>query len=99
METIYLDSEFRCSRAGAGELQIETDVFSGKCDKYVEGFRYVPEGHSWTREDGQIFSGLMIAPWKDLAVLQAYQEQYETMAEEIADMQTALNMLEVYADG
>lgn len=81
MEVIYLDSEFRCSRSDpGGTTQVTTDFFAGKCDKYVEGFRYVPEGETWVRPDGQQFRGLMIAPWEDLAILRAYQEQYEAMA-------------------
>lgn len=63
---IYLDSDFRCHLTDGGEMRlIETDVFEGKAKAYIEGFRYVPEGQTWTRSDGVEFQGLMIAPATD----------------------------------
>ena len=51
--TIYLDSEYRCHLTNDGTMQeIETDVFDGKEKAYIEGYRYVPEGQTWTRSDG-----------------------------------------------
>lgn len=87
MRTIYIDSEFKCHVSDDGTMTaVETDVFDGKCDDYIEGFRFVPQGESWTREDGAVFKGEMIAPWADYQKLQAYQQQYETM---MAEMDTA----------
>lgn len=66
MKTIYLDSEFICHLTNDGTMQaVETDVFDGQSDEYIKGYRYVPQGQSWTREDGEIFQGLMICPAKD----------------------------------
>ena len=66
MKTIYLDSEFVCHLTNDGTMQaVETDVFDGQAEEYIKGYRYVPQGQSWTREDGEIFHGLMIAPAKD----------------------------------
>lgn len=80
MKTVYYDSDYHCHTAdGGGMTAVETDMFDGKCDAYIEGYRYVPAGQSWTREDGTAFSGEMITPWRDSAVLAAYQEQYEAM--------------------
>lgn len=84
MKTIYIDSDFKCHVSNDGTMTaIETDVFDGKCDTYVEGFRFVPHGESWTRSDGVTFHGEMIAPWQDYNVLQAYQKQYEAMNAEL----------------
>ena len=78
--TIYIDSDFKCYASEAeGLTPVETPVFDGKCDLYIEGHRYVPAGATWTRSDGAEFAGEMITPWKDSAVLAAYQEQYEAM--------------------
>lgn len=80
MKTVYLDSDFKCHVTDDGTMTaIETDKFDGKCDAYIEGTRYVPEGKSWTRSDGKVFHGEMITLWKDSRILQAYQEQYEAM--------------------
>jgi hypothetical protein len=49
--------------------------FAGKCQAFVEGYRVVPEGQAWTREDGADFSGLMIAPATDPKLLSAAQAQ------------------------
>ena len=92
MRTIYLDSEFKCYVAESGDMAaVETDLFDGKCDAYIEGYRFVPEGESWTREDGQTFDGEMVAPWADYDQLAAAQRQYEQ--EQMADMENALKIL------
>lgn len=76
--TIYLDSEFRCHlTAGEGMQAVETDYFAGKCQTYIEGFRFVPAGQSWTRSDGVVFPGKMIVPWKDIRELERAQFEYE----------------------
>ena len=63
---IYLDSDFRCHLTNDGTMQaVETDVFDSKERAYIEGYRYVPEGQTWTRSDGVEFHGLMVAPAKD----------------------------------
>ena len=76
--TIYLDTEYRCHlAAGEGMQAVETDVFDGKCAAFIEGYRFVPAGETWTRSDGTVFSGLMVAPAEDYAALAKAQEQYE----------------------
>ena len=78
MREVYLDEEFRCHVCFAeGRTTVETDFFDGKCDAYIEGYRFVPDGESWTREDGTVFSGEMVAPWKDWQELIASQRGYE----------------------
>lgn len=63
---IYLDSDFRCHLTDDGTMRaVETDVFDGREKAYIEGYRYVPEGETWTRSDGTMFRGLMVAPAKD----------------------------------
>ena len=100
MRTIYIDSEFKCHVTDDGtKTQVETDFFDGKCDNFVTGYRLIPEGSFWTREDGTSIRGLTIFPWKDYRILQAYQEQYEAMSAEVVDMQNALAVLGVEADG
>lgn len=78
MKIIYIDSDFKCHTSNAdGLTQIETDVFDGKCDAYIEGYRFVPAGQTWTRSDGVVFTGEMVAPWKPWAELDAAQREYE----------------------
>ena len=78
MRTIYLDSEFKCHVSDDGTMTAaETVFFDGKCDAFTEGYRFVPEGESWTREDGEVFRGEMIAPWKDFDELDEAQREYE----------------------
>lgn len=76
---IYLDSDFKCHISPSALLvrQIETNIFDGKCKTYIEGFRFVPEGETWTRSDGVEFKGEMITPWMDLDVLNRAQFEYE----------------------
>ena len=76
--TIYLDSGFKCHVADDGTMTaVETDFFDGKCAAYIDGYRFVPAGESWTREDGAVFAGEMVAPWKDWQELIASQREYE----------------------
>ena len=85
---IYLDSEFRCHSSDTGGLQVvETDVFDGKCNRYIEGYRYVPEGQTWTRDDGVQFTGPMVSPYKNYDILAAYQEQYQEDSEAVDQAQ------------
>ena len=78
MKKIYLDAAFRCHVApGDGLTAVETAAFDGKCDAYIEGYRFVPGGKTWVREDGAVFTGEMIAPWKPWQELDAAQREYE----------------------
>ena len=86
---IYIDSNYKCHTSTAdGLTAIETDAFDGKCRQYIEGYRFVPAGETWTREDGHRFTGEMVAPWRNYAILaelQAIYEEEQTKAmEEIA---------------
>ena len=93
---IFLDSDFRChTAAGAGLTPVETTAFDGKCSAYIEGYRYVPAGQSWTRADGVIFTGEMIAPAEDSRILEAAQAAYEEAQAENADALAALEVLGV----
>lgn len=97
---IYIDFDYKCYTESAEErLAVETDFFDGKCKTFIEGYRFVPEGETWTREDGVVFAGEMVAPWKDYATLAAAQAGYEEAAAELQDMQEALNLLGVDANG
>lgn len=83
MRTIYIDSAFKCHTANDSTMtEIQTDFFDGKCSTFIEGYRIVPSGEAWTREDGEVFRGEMIAPWKDYRELDAAQKQYERMMQE-----------------
>lgn len=78
MRTIYLDNDYKCHVENDGTLTpAKTNAFDGKCDTYVEGYRFVPAGESWTRSDGVVFTGEMIAPWKSWDELDAAQRAYE----------------------
>lgn len=100
MKTIYLDSNFKCHISAAdGRTQVETDAFDGKCDTYIEGYRFIPAGQTWTRADGTVFAGEMIAPWKPWDELDASQreferEQYKTVVAQNAEYETALSEIE-----
>ena len=93
--TIYIDTDFKChvSDPDGTMTAIETDFFDGKCDSYIEGYRFVPAGESWTRQDGEVFHGEMIAPWRDWRELDEAQRDYER--EQYETMEAALVILGV----
>ena len=75
---IYIDADYKCHTTPAeGRRAVETSAFDGKCAAYIEGYRFVPAGETWVREDGAEFTGEMIAPWKPWETLDAAQLEYE----------------------
>lgn len=76
---IYIDTDFKChpSNHDGSYTPVETDFFDGKCDAYIEGYRYIPDGETWTHPDGVVFHGEMIAPRMDWRALDTIQREYE----------------------
>ena len=82
---IYIDSDFRCHTIPDENLrEFDVPFFDDKCATLIEGYRYVPPGESWIREDGEVFKGEMITPAVDDASVWKLQEQYEAMVAETA---------------
>lgn len=98
--TIYIDSDFKCHIATAdGLTAVDTNYFDGKCPAYIEGYRFVPEGQTWTRPDGVVFHGEMVSPWKPWRELdsaqRAYeQEQLESLSAQNSEYEAALSEIE-----
>lgn len=77
--TIYIDSDYKCYvSAVEGRRAIETDFFDGKCEEWIESYRFVPEGETWVKENGEMFRGEMVSPWKDLGEAYVAQAAYVT---------------------
>lgn len=75
---IYIDSDFKCHTSDDGTMTaVETDFFDNKCGAFIEGYRFIPAGQIWIREDGMTFRGEMVSPWKPYAELDVTQRQYE----------------------
>lgn len=92
--TIYIDSDYKCYTSDAdGRRAVEINFFDGKCDEWIESYRFVPEGETWTREDGEVFEGEMTAPWKDLS--EAYTAQTVYLERQNAQYKAALSEIEV----
>lgn len=84
--TVYIDDDFKCHVAPSeGRVAVESDFFDKKCAALIECYRFVPEGATWTRKDGEVFSGEMIAPHKDIAAALAIQIEYDHMEENAGD--------------
>ena len=83
---IYIDSDFKChvSDPDGVYTAVDADYFDGKCPAYIEGYRYIP--------DGVTFSGEMIAPWRDWRTLDDAQRAYEW--EQLAAYEQALSEIE-----
>lgn len=98
MRTIYIDSDYKCHITNDGAMTaVNTPFFDGKCDTFIEGYRFVPDGKSWTRDDGVVFHGEMIAPWKKSNELVASQREYEKQLLEeyeaaLSEIETALGV-------
>lgn len=91
MRTIYIDSDFKCHTINDNMFTaVETNFFDGKCDTFIEGFRFIPNGKIWKHKDGTIFSGEMVASWKPYTELVAIQIEYERNQKLIAELDAAL---------
>lgn len=96
MRTIYIDSDYKCHLESDGTMNAVEAVFFDGCSKaFIEGYIFVPSGATWTREDGEVFEGEMIVPWKDSKTLELAQSAYEESLAELQDMQAALELLNV----
>lgn len=93
---IYLDADYKCHTSNDGTMrEVETNFFDGKCKTFIEWYRYVPAGETWTRADGTEFPGEMISPWREYALLEEFQRQYEKLIAQQEDMKAALALLGV----
>lgn len=95
---IYVDSDFKCHATDTGGLrEIETDFFNGKCPEFIEGYRFIPGGETWTRDDGDVFAGEAIFPHTNYYDLLQRQNSY--LETELTDADAALAELGVTVDG
>ena len=93
--TIYIDNDYKCHTSpGDGLTAVETDAFNGKCRQLIEGYRFVPAGESWIREDGHVFTGEMIAPFRDYSILAELQSVYDEQQQTINEYEAALSEIE-----
>lgn len=91
--TIYIDSDYKCYTSEAdGRRAVETNFFNGKCPEWIESYRFVPDGETWTRGDGEVFNGEMTAPWKDMS--EAYVAQAGYLAQQNRQYEAALTAIE-----
>lgn len=76
---IYIDSEFKCHTTNPEGVfrEFKISFFDNKCDEFISGYRYIPLGENWTRDDGVSFCGEMAAPWKSYEELDIVQRDYE----------------------
>lgn len=90
---IYIDENYKCHVSNPDGIYTEIDTpkqFNGKCTAYIEGYRVRPEGYTYIREDGFVFGpeGTSVSPWRDLALLQEFQTQYEQQLAETEAIKT-----------
>ena len=91
--TIYIDSDYKCYASVAdGRRAVETNFFNGKCPEWIESYRFVPEGETWMRGDGEVFKGEMGSPWEDLS--EAYMAQAAYLERQNAQYEAALTEIE-----
>ena len=94
--TVYIDSDYRCHKTDDGTRRaFDLVFFDGKCSAYINGYRFIPHGESWTREDGVTFVGETCMICGNIEQMKMLQAQYEEDMAEVADMVQALAILGV----
>lgn len=96
---IYIDNEYKCHVSNDGTMrEFDVPFFDSKCAEFVEGYRYVPSGETWTRKDGQTFKGEMIAPFRDysqISEIQSAVDRAQTQSQQtINEYEQALTEIE-----
>lgn len=93
---IFIDNDFKCHISNDGTMrEFDVDFFDGKCDEFIDGYRYVPHGETWTRDDGQSFAGEILTPWKELSQLALAQSAADRVqAEADEQISTLLDTIE-----
>lgn len=95
--TIFVDSDYKCHTVFSDTYRsFDVPFFDGKCKDFIEGYRYIPIGEKWVREDGMAFDGETISAWKPYGELDEVQREYERA--QLADMKAALELLGVSVD-
>ena len=101
---IYIDNNYKCHVTDDGTRRaFDVPFFDGKCNEFIEGYRYIPASETWTRADGQTFRGEMIVSWRDYsqileiqtAVDRAQAQAQQTINEyeqALSEIETALGV-------
>lgn len=75
---VYLDEDFHCHIQNSKTmLKVESSFFDEKCKLFIESWQYIPEGYSWTRDDGLIITGPTYICIDNSSVIYVLQTQYE----------------------
>lgn len=91
---VYTDKECKCHVSNPdGDFRgFALKFFDGKCQAFIEAHRYCPEGESYVRDDGKVFYGECIVPWKPSDEWAAAQRTYER--EQLSEYEKALAEIE-----
>lgn len=93
---VYIDSAYKCHvKPVSGAFAVETDLFNGKCEEYICGYRYVPEGHTFVDEKGVTRRGAVMYPIENLGVLERIQKAVDKNDNE-RDAEIAALIEEIY---
>lgn len=77
---IFIDDNYMCHVENDSSHSLrafDVPFFDGKCVTFVESYRFVPSGESWTSKNGKVFPGEMASAAYDFEVVQKAQQQYE----------------------
>ena len=98
--TIYIDNDYKCHVTDDGTRRaFDVPFFVGNCNEFIEGYRYVPAGETWTRADGEVFNGEMITPCRDysqISEIQTAVDRAQAQAQQtINEYEQALSEIEI----
>ena len=95
MKTIYLDSEYIChTDYDPNYIPYITNIFDGKCDRWIESYRFIPENAVWVRRDGESFSGPMLTPAYSYTQAKFVQDQYEEDQENMMALEDVADLID-----
>ena len=75
---VFIDKDYKCHTKNLANYRlVNVPYFDGKCETFIEGFRYIPNGEKYKKETGEIITGKALLPFKDLILLETIQRLYE----------------------
>ena len=80
--TVYIDENFLChTKFAEGRRAFQLPFFQGKCDRFVEGYRYLPPGETWGG-----FRGEMLCPAENFELLSLAQQVYDSLQPQLNEL-------------
>lgn len=75
--TVYIDKNYICHADNADGRRAVDAPLDGVCSLKMETYRFIPDGESWTDDNGRTYDGEALLPAADPRPFDIAQRQHE----------------------